>query len=170
MLGYKGSAKHNNVNTWQLSRYILSGGEGKKHIHSVFLPFPFRDTVGKSGKKWYLGEVSIDPYNFCLSCVLFRRPGHSQGLLYKHLRYGLINSLSDPWVSHSFTAAPSQPVKDSSSSYKIDYVIGISALKLNHWFKSCGHLSEGVDVAFWWSCIGKVLRLQPAQQACFFLV
>ena len=30
-----------------------------------------------------------------------------------------------------------------------------------------GHFTEGVDFAYWWSCIGKCLRLQPAQQACF---
>ena len=28
-----------------------------------------------------------------------------------------------------------------------------------------GH--TGVDFAYWWRCIGKGLRLQPAQQACF---
>jgi hypothetical protein len=26
-----------------------------------------------------------------------------------------------------------------------------------------------VDLAYWWSCIGEGLRLQPAQQACFYL-
>ena len=26
---------------------------------------------------------------------------------------------------------------------------------------------ERVDFAYWWSCIGKGLRLQPVQQACF---
>ena len=30
-----------------------------------------------------------------------------------------------------------------------------------------GHFTKGVDLAYWWSCIGKGLRLQPAQQACF---
>ena len=27
--------------------------------------------------------------------------------------------------------------------------------------------TEGVDLVYWWSCIGNGLRLQPAQQACF---
>ena len=27
--------------------------------------------------------------------------------------------------------------------------------------------AEWVDFAYWWSCIGKGLCLQPAQQACF---
>ena len=26
-----------------------------------------------------------------------------------------------------------------------------------------------MDFAYWWSCIGKGLRLQPAQQACFYM-
>ena len=30
-------------------------------------------------------------------------------------------------------------------------------------------LAEMVDFAYWWSCIGKGLRLQPAQLGCFFL-
>ena len=29
------------------------------------------------------------------------------------------------------------------------------------------NLLKGVDLAYWWGCIGKCLRLQPAQQACF---
>ena len=31
-----------------------------------------------------------------------------------------------------------------------------------------GNLAELVDFAYFLSCIGKGLRLQPAQQACFF--
>ena len=27
--------------------------------------------------------------------------------------------------------------------------------------------AELVDFAYWWSCIGKGLHLQPVQQACF---
>ena len=38
--------------------------------------------------------------------------------------------------------------------------------KFHQWFKSYGHFTEGVDLAYWWSCIGKSLRLQHAQQAC----
>ena len=40
---------------------------------------------------------------------------------------------------------------------------------MHNWFKSYGHFSEGVDFAYWWSCIRKDLRLQPSQQACFYL-
>ena len=67
-------------------------------------------------------------------------------------------------------------VRDSSSSYKIAYVIVIKTL-LNPeghqnrmtGSKVKGHFTEGVDSAYWWSCIGKGLRLQPAQQACFIV-
>ena len=62
-------------------------------------------------------------------------------------------------------------VRDTFSSYKIDYVIELSksqrASKLDQWFKSNGHLTEGVDFAYWCSYFGKSLRLYPAQQACF---
>ena len=41
------------------------------------------------------------------------------------------------------------------------------ASKSHHWLKNNGHFSEGLDFAYWWSCIRKGLRPQPAQQACF---
>ena len=37
-----------------------------------------------------------------------------------------------------------------------------------YWFKRYGDFAELVDFAFWWIYIGKGLRLQPAQQACFY--
>ena len=40
--------------------------------------------------------------------------------------------------------------------------------KSHYWFKSYGDFAEWVDFADWWSCIGKGLPLQPAQQACLF--
>ena len=39
--------------------------------------------------------------------------------------------------------------------------------KSHRWFKSYGHFTEGVDFAYWRSCVGKGLRLQPAQQAFY---
>ena len=39
--------------------------------------------------------------------------------------------------------------------------------KCHHWFKSDGDFADWVDFAYWWSCIGKGLRLQHAQQACY---
>ena len=41
------------------------------------------------------------------------------------------------------------------------------ASKSHYWFKSYGNFAEWVNFAYWWRCIGKGLRLQPAQQACF---
>ena len=55
--------------------------------------------------------------------LIFSKHGQIQGLLYKHLSYSFINLVTDPLVSHSFTAPPRQTVRDSSYSYKIDYVI-----------------------------------------------
>ena len=42
------------------------------------------------------------------------------------------------------------------------------ASKSLYWFKSYGGFTEWVEFAYWWSCIGKGLRLQPAQEACFY--
>ena len=41
------------------------------------------------------------------------------------------------------------------------------ASKSHYWFKSYGDFAEWVGFAHWWSCIGKGLHLQPAQQTCF---
>ena len=43
------------------------------------------------------------------------------------------------------------------------------ASKSHYWFKSYGNFAGWVNFAHWWSFIGKGLRLQPAQQACFSL-
>ena len=48
-------------------------------------------------------------------------------------------------------------IKNGAFSHKIDYVKNFSD----------GDFAEWVDFAYWWSCIGKGLRLHPAQQACF---
>ena len=64
-------------------------------------------------------------------------------------------------------------VGDGASSHKIDYVRSFTdskfqrASKTHYYFKSYDDFAEWVDFAYWWSCIGKGLRLQPAQQACF---
>jgi hypothetical protein len=54
--------------------------------------------------------------------------------------------LSDPLVSHSFTAPPRQTVRASTSSYKIDYVTGIKTF-----LNPEGHFTEEVDFAYLWS-------------------
>ena len=56
-----------------------------------------------------------------LKLRLFSKAGQSQGLLYKHLHHSLIHSLSDPLVPTALWRHHTQTVKDSSSSYKIDY-------------------------------------------------
>ena len=38
---------------------------------------------------------------------------------------------------------------------------------MHYWFKSYADFAEWVDFDYWWSCIRKGLRLQPAQQAGF---
>ena len=38
-----------------------------------------------------------------------------------------------------------------------------------HWFKSYSDFGEQGDFTKWFSCIGKGLRLQPAQLACFYV-
>ena len=67
-------------------------------------------------------------------------------------------------------------VRDRSSSYKTDYVIVIKTFlnpkrrqNLTVGLKFMAILLKGLDFAYWWSCIRKGLRLQPAQQACFLM-
>ena len=103
---------------------------------------------------------------------IFSRPGQSQGLLYKHLCNSFIHSFSNPFPSTALWCRHAQMVRDSTSSYRLcdsDRALSKSrrALKSHQWFKSCGHFTEGVDIAYWWSGIGKGLLLQPSQQACF---
>ena len=56
---------------------------------------------------------------------IFSRPGWNQGLLYKHFRHWLINSVSQPFPPTTLRRRHVQTVRDSTSSYKIDYVIVI---------------------------------------------
>ena len=80
------------------------------------------------------------------------------------LIHSLNNSLSHPlvptdlrhrhaqrvWESYSICKKTCHSDKELSKSWR--------AWKLHHWFKSYGHFGEGVDLASWWSCIGKGLR------------
>ena len=52
-------------------------------------------------------------------------PGRSQGLLYKHLCYSLTDQVTDHLVPTPLCCRHAQIIKDSSSSYKIDYDIVI---------------------------------------------
>ena len=84
--------------------------------------------------------------------------------------------MSDPLVPAALRRRHAQTVKDSTSSYKImschsDQELSKfrRASKSHQWIKSYGHFTEGVDLAYLRSCIGKGLGLQPAQQACYFV-
>ena len=100
--------------------------------------------------------------------------GQSQGLLYKPLCHSLIKSVHEPFPPTVLWRRNAQTVRDSSSRYKIDYLIVIKNFlnpkrvsQSRQWFKSYSHFTEGVDFAYWWSYIRKGLSLQRAQQACF---
>ena len=61
-----------------------------------------------------------------LYVYIFSRPGRSQGLLYKQPRDVFIHSVvREPFPPTALQRRHAQTVGDSSSSYKIDYVIGI---------------------------------------------
>ena len=62
---------------------------------------------------------------FCIAWSVISRPGQSQGLLYKHLCHLLIHLLSHPFPPTALQRHHAQTVRDSSSSYRIDYVIVI---------------------------------------------
>ena len=79
--------------------------------------------------------------------------------------------MSEPFPPTALRRRDAQTIRDSTSSYKIDYVIMIKNF-LNprghqNPFSGTKVKAEGADLAYWWSCIGKGLRLEPAQQACF---
>ena len=104
--------------------------------------------------------------------LLLADPGKARGCFtITSVTHWFIHSFSNPLLPTALRRRHTQTVRDSTSSYKIDHVIVISkswrASKWHHWFTSYGHFTEAVDFAYWWSCIWKGLRLQPAQQACF---
>ena len=57
-----------------------------------------------------------------LVVYIISRHGQSQGLLYKHLCDSLIMSVIHPFPLTALRRRHTQTVKDSSLSYKIDYV------------------------------------------------
>ena len=65
-------------------------------------------------------------------------------------------------------------VKDGAFFHKMHYVFkreykSWRGSKSLHWVRSYGDFSEQVDFTKEWSCIRKGLRLQPAQQAWFYI-
>ena len=57
-------------------------------------------------------------------------------------------------------------VADGAFSHKIDYVTIFK--KILNPEEHPNRNTEWVDFAAWWSFIGKGVRLQPAQPACYF--
>ena len=94
-------------------------------------------------------------------CNIFSRAGRSQGLLYKHLRHWFIDSVSEHFPPTALRRHHAQTVRDSTSSYKINYVIVIQnflnpkghrnpfsgstimAILLKRWILSIGGASAG---------------------------
>ena len=70
----------------------------------------------------------------------------------------LIKWLSHPLPLLTLQHCHRQTVRDSVSSHKIGYITQ----------NGIGSFSKWGYFAYWLSSIGKTLRLQPAQQACFF--
>ena len=89
------------------------------------------------------------------------RPGRSQGLLYKQPRDSLINQL----IQSVHQPFPTTALRHSDLELSKSQM----ASKSHQWFKSYSHFTEEVDFAYWLSFIGKGLRLQPTQKACFYL-
>ena len=90
----------------------------------------------------------------------------SQGLLYKHL--------TDPLWKCIYGAATPKWLEMVLSVIKLTILIFFvedpysqRVSKLHYWFKSYSDFDQLVDFAYWWSCIGKGLRLQSVQYACF---
>ena len=84
--------------------------------------------------------------------------------------------MSHPFPPTAVRRRHGQTVIGSSFSYVIDYVIVIKNFinpkgHQNHISvsKVMAILLKGWNFAYWWSCIEKGLRLQPAQQACLLV-
>ena len=97
------------------------------------------------------------------------RPGQSQGLLYKQPCHSLINWFSQPVPPTSLRCRHAQTVRDSTSSYKIGYVIVIKNFLQNpiSGLKDTAILLKGLILSLGGASSGEGLRLQPAQQAGF---
>ena len=125
-------------NPWQSTRDIATYGLNRPR--SQWLCFSLQHQAQAGGpcnqvllitkifspiaKKKYLSKIITSQKWATCSIKFIRRPGRSQGLLYKHLP----NSLPDSLILQSPIALRrrhAQTVRDSSSIYKIDYVIVI---------------------------------------------
>ena len=77
--------------------------------------------------------------------------------------------MSEPFPPTALQRHHAQTVKDSSSSYNIDYVIVIKTF-LNpegHQNRISGHFTVEVDFAYWWSFIGGGSAINGATPSSF---
>ena len=81
-------------------------------------------------------------------------------------KYKLSNNEHTQWSRRC--QAPK--VKNAAFSSKIDFVLQVQNIKIASLDTSYGVSAELADSAYWWSCIGYVLHLQPVQQACFLVI
>ena len=101
-------------------------------------------------------------------------PSEARGCSTKSLVINSFSQYSHPFPPTALWRRHAQTVRDSTSSLQNrlcqnDQKLSKSqrASKSLHWLKSYDNFTEGVDLAYWWSCIGKGLHLQPAKQAGF---
>ena len=73
---------------------------------------------------------------------IFSRPGQSQGLLYTFV----IHSFSNPFPPTALWRRHAQTVRDSSSSYKIDYFIVIKNFLNPEGHQNCISGSKGTVI------------------------
>ena len=143
--------------------------------------FQYPPLLGRKVVKYFVKNITLVRFKFfysdCTSnkihnllahcCKFLADPGEANSLV--------INSFSEfSFPPTALRRHHAQTFRDKSWSYIIYRVTGIKnfvnperASKSHHWFKSYGHFTEGLDFAYWWSCIGKGLRLQLRSRLVF---
>ena len=79
--------------------------------------------------------------------------------------------MSEPFPLIALRRRHAQTLRDSSFSYKIDYVIVIKTFLNSEGHQnriSYGHFSEGVDFAYWWSFISGGSAINGATPSILF--
>ena len=97
-----------------------------KLTFNIIAPFVQKLWKRKVEKIW--GDIT---YQYGATLLICSRPRQSQGLLYKQLLISFIDWFSNPFPPTALRRRHVQTVRDSTSSYKIDYVIRIKIF-LNH--------------------------------------
>ena len=84
-------------------------------FYGVSSPYPWLLAQLKRWPKHLFHVCYYLPYFFC-------RQGWSQGLLYIHLHDKIIHLLTHPFPFLTLQSRHTKTIRDSSSSYKVDYV------------------------------------------------